>query len=125
MRICTDIQVRAHAAYLPKQSKPMDNRYLFGYTIMISNDGDQPATLYRRHWTITNDAGCEDRVSGEGVLGQKPKIMPGKHHKYTSFALLETPVGCMHGFYEFYLADGEDVVVEVPVFSLAVPGVVS
>jgi len=43
------IRIDATAFYLPEESEPEDGRYLFGYRIVITNQGDEPATLLSRH----------------------------------------------------------------------------
>src|SRR4051812_37870725 len=95
------IRVGATAFYLPEESSPSDGRYLFGYRIVIVNEGNAPATLRSRHWIIINGKGKVDEVKGLGVVGQQPRLGPGEGFKYTSHCPLETDWGTMEGSYEF------------------------
>ena len=116
-----DISIATKINYVSEQSLPEEGRYVFAYTITITNTGQAPATLLRRHWLIT-DANCKvQEVRGEGVVGEQPHIMPGESYEYTSATILETPVGCMQGSYEMIADDGMEFDAPIPVFNLAVP----
>ncbi len=116
-----DIRIIAETKYVTDQSFPDEERYVFAYTITITNTGLTAATLLRRHWLIT-DANCRvQEVRGDGVIGEQPHIMPGESFQYTSAAVLETPVGCMQGTYEMVADDGVDFDVQIPIFNLSMP----
>jgi ApaG protein len=117
-------EIRAEPRYLPGESDPNAKRWVFAYTIKIFNSGTVPAQLRNRHWVITNADGKRQEVRGKGVVGEEPLIGPGASFRYTSAAVLETPVGTMHGDYEFETDDGERFLVPIPVFSLSVPNLV-
>ena len=107
-----------------EQSQPEHNQYVFAYTVTIRNDGDIPVKLLTRHWIITDGAGKTEEVEGEGVVGQQPELSPGEGFRYTSGAILQTPVGSMHGTYEFQEADGTLFDVPIAAFSLSQPNLV-
>ncbi len=116
-----DIDVIAETSYISEQSYPEENRYVFAYTITLTNNGLIAATLLRRHWLIT-DANCKvQEVRGEGVIGEQPHILPGESFRYTSAAVLETPVGCMQGSYQMIADDGVEFDTPIPVFNLSTP----
>ena len=54
-----------------------------------------------RHWIITDAEGRAEEVQGEGVVGEQPKLDSGEMFRYSSYAAIETPIGSMHGHYEF------------------------
>jgi ApaG protein len=110
--------------YIERESDPARRRFVFAYTITIRNLGDQPGQLLTRHWWVTDGQGEVQEVAGPGVVGQQPRIPPGESFRYTSAALLGTPVGAMHGHYVFQRDDGEHFEVEIPAFSLSVPAMV-
>lgn len=116
--------IRVEPRYIEKESDPEANRYVFAYTITISNVGMKPAQLLNRHWIITNGDGERQEVRGKGVVGEQPRIPPGESFRYTSAAVLETAVGSMHGSYEFEGDEGNVFDVPIPAFSLSVPNVV-
>jgi len=119
------IRVEAHAVYLAEQSDPDEGRFVFGYTIKIHNEGSRPAQLLTRHWLITDSDGRVQEVHGDGVIGEQPEIFPGKTHTYSSGALLETPVGTMEGRYGMVSKVDGNFDAPIPVFRLAVPGVLN
>jgi len=116
--------IEAEPRYLARESDPEARRWVFAYTITIRNTGDVAARLVNRHWIVTNSDGARQEVRGRGVVGEEPHIEPGAAFRYTSAAVLETPVGSMHGDYEFETDRGERFLVAIPVFSLSVPNVV-
>ncbi len=120
-----EIRIEVQTAYLPDQSEPAEGRYLFSYTISIHNDGALPAKLLTRHWLITDANGKVQEVRGDGVVGEQPKIAPGKLHRYSSGAVLETPVGTMEGSYGMVSDDGDQFEAVIPCFRLAVPGILN
>ena len=115
------IAVAAVAEYLPEESAPEDSRYVFAYRVTIANEGPQDAQLLTRHWWVTDGNGQVQEVHGAGVVGQQPHIAVGATYEYTSGAVLESPVGAMHGYYEFVDDQGRRFEAAIPAFSLSVP----
>lgn len=116
------IRVDVSTSYVDEQSKPDQSRYVFSYTITISNEGKVPARLLTRHWIITDANGKVQEVHGEGVVGEKPYLMPGQGFRYSSGAVLETPVGVMQGSYQMVADDGASFDAPIAPFTLAIPG---
>jgi ApaG protein len=117
------ITVEVRTAYLRDQSDTQENRYVFSYTITIRNEGSVGAKLLMRHWHITDANGRVQEVRGEGVVGEQPHLEPGTGFRYSSGCVLETPVGVMHGSYQFVDDTGQDFLAPIAPFRLAVPGV--
>jgi len=116
------IQVEVETAYLEEQSEPGEQRFVFAYTITLRNSGKVPAKLMTRHWIITDANGRIQEVRGEGVVGEQPHLKPGQGFRYSSGAVLETPVGSMQGSYQMLADDGARFDAPIPVFRLAKPG---
>lgn len=116
------IKVDVETAYVREQSNPLEDHYVFVYTITIRNDGRLPAKLLRRHWIITDGNGDESEVHGEGVVGEQPHIQPGEGFRYSSGAVLGTPVGTMRGSYLMIDDEGTEFDAPIPPFLLAKPG---
>jgi len=116
------IRVDVSANYVGDQSKPEESHYAFSYTITIRNEGKVPARLLTRHWVITNADGKVKEVRGEGVVGEQPYLLPGQGFRYSSGAVLETPVGAMQGSYQMLADDGARFDVPIAPFTLAMPG---
>lgn len=116
-----EIQVTAVVRYVANDSQPEDDRYVFAYTMTISNGGDDSAQLLDRHWIIADGDGEEHEVRGEGVVGEQPHIGPGDQYQYTSGAVLASEVGSMRGSYGFCTPEGQRFEVVIAPFSLARP----
>jgi ApaG protein len=121
MAFTDGIRVRVQSQYLPEQSSPRDDRYVFAYTITISNESARTAQLRTRHWIITDARGAVEEVRGDGVVGEQPKLSPGQSFQYTSGCVLTTPVGTMQGSYRFWCDDGSYFDAVIAAFSLASP----
>ncbi len=118
------IVVIAEASYLPDQSKPSELRYVFSYRVNIKNLGTKAAQLVSRHWFISDANGKVQEVIGEGVIGEQPILQPGQEFEYTSGAILDTPVGSMHGYYSMVGTDSVTFQAEIPAFTLAQPNLI-
>lgn len=115
------IRVGAGAFYLPQESDPDERRFAFGYTIVISNEGDRPAKLLSRHWVIIDAQGRREDVRGPGVVDETPRLEPGQAFKYQSLCPLRTSWGTMEGSYTMRRDDGETFEARVGRFYLRVP----
>jgi ApaG protein len=116
------INIDVETTYLDDQSEPREQRYVFAYTITIRNEGEVPAKLLTRHWIITDANGRVQEVRGDGVVGEQPYLKPGQGFRYSSGAVLETPVGTMQGSYQMVADDGAQFDAPIPAFRLAMPG---
>ena len=114
-----NIAVKVEPAYLEEQSDPDEGRYVFSYTITMENVGEVPARLLTRHWVITDADGKVEEVRGPGVVGEHPYLRPGERFRYTSGAILQTPVGTMGGSYQMQADDGSLFDAPIPPFSLS------
>ena len=96
--------------------------YAFGYTITIENLGKDTVQLTARHWDIFDALKEVETIDGEGVIGRKPVIKPGKSHTYSSGCLLASPIGAMKGHYRMVnFANSEEFEVEIPTFKFSAP----
>lgn len=118
-----DIGVSVRTAYLPEQSDEEADRYVFAYTITISNTGTLASQLISRHWIITNGNGNIHEVRGLGVVGEQPLLKPGDSFEYTSGTAITSLAGSMKGSYQMVAEDGIHFTVDIPEFILSVPRV--
>lgn len=116
-----EITVKVHTTYLPEQSDEALDRYVFAYTIVLSNAGTVPAQLISRHWIISDGSGGVQEVRGLGVVGEQPLLKPGDSFEYTSGTAISTPVGSMKGSYQMVAEDGLRFDAAIPEFILSVP----
>ena len=115
------IIVEATPYFIAEQSIPDQNKYVFAYTITITNEGSVPAKLLSRYWLITDSNGKLQEVRGDGVIGEQPYLKPGDTFKYTSGAIIETAVGTMQGLYTMQPDNGENFNATIPKFTLSIP----
>ncbi len=118
-----DISVKTRTVYIADQSDPANDRYVFAYTITITNTGSAAAQLVSRHWIITDAADKVQEVRGKGVVGEQPHLRPGESFEYTSGSAIATPVGTMRGSYQMVADDGTKFDVAIPEFTLSMPRV--
>jgi ApaG protein len=111
--------------YRPDRSEPQRRRWLFSYTVTISNEGTAPAQLVTRHWIILDGNGHREDVRGDGVVGHQPRLEPGQSFEYTSFCVLQTSHGSMRGSYQMVRDDGARFDAVIAPFALVIPEMVN
>ena len=117
-----NIEVEVEPQYLEEHSDPTERRYVWAYTIEVHNNSREEVRLRSRHWAITDANGRVEVVNGPGVVGEQPLIEPGRSFRYTSGCPLSTSSGIMVGQYEMETPDGARFKVDIPAFSLDLPG---
>jgi ApaG protein len=117
------IVVQTQVKYLADQSNEAADRFVFAYTISISNLGTVAARLISRHWLITDAFNHIQEVRGQGVVGEQPMLHPNQSFEYTSGTVLATQVGTMKGSYQMRGEDGSEFDALIPEFVLSVPRV--
>ena len=115
------ILVEVQSGYVEDQSLPMARRFVFEYTITITNRSSEVVQLQSRHWIITDGLGDVEEVKGPGVVGEQPVLSPGEGFRYTSGAVLPTERGTMRGTYQMHRADGARFDVTIAPFLLERP----
>ena len=125
MTSALNVPVVVDTFYIAAQSDPGAQRYVFAYTITITNHSAEAIQLLRRYWLITDANGKQTEVSGDGVVGEQPTLQPGSSYQYTSGAVLETPVGTMQGHYEMVTYAKQYFNADIPLFRLAMPNILN
>lgn len=115
------IEITVQPVYLPDQSSPGENHFVWAYHVRIDNRGPVGVRLRTRYWKITDGFGRNLEVRGPGVVGEQPVLKPGESYEYTSGTPLPTPTGIMVGSYQMETDDGELFDVAIPAFSLDSP----
>lgn len=120
-----NVPVEVETFYIAAQSDPAAERYVFAYTITIRNLSSEAIQLLSRYWLITDANGKQTEVRGDGVVGEQPKLEPGSSYRYTSGAVLETPVGTMQGHYQMTTLQQQQFQAAIPLFRLAMPNILN
>ena len=119
--VTEDILVTVIPEFLPDRSDPAAGRWVWAYTVEITNRGRRNVQLVSRYWHITDGHGRVEEVRGAGVVGEQPMLQPGESFRYTSGCPLTTPSGIMAGSYRMVDEDGAAFDVAIPAFSLDSP----
>jgi len=123
--ITRGVRIVVEPRYVPDQSDPPNQSWLFAYHVTIRNEGSVTVQLRARHWVITSGEGKVEEVRGPGVVGYQPTLKPGEQFQYTSGCPLNTPVGTMHGSFQMATEQGEVFDAMIDPFRLAVPRVLN
>ncbi len=115
--------VSVQTTYLPDQSNAEESKFVFAYTVTITNVGTIAAQLISRHWVITDSNDDVHEVKGLGVVGAQPLLNPNQQFEYTSGTVLNTQEGRMHGSYFIVAVDGTQFEAIVEPFVLTQPRV--
>lgn len=115
--VTNDIRVEVMSRYVPEQSHPLQDEWVFQYTVRITNQGSEAVQLVSRHWIITDGHDRTREVKGAGVVGEQPVLRPGESFKYSSWCPLATPTGVMRGTYQMS-GSGRQFDIEIAPFGL-------
>lgn len=119
--ITQGIRIHVQSFWLPEHSSIQQKKWAFSYTVTITNEGLQAATLLSRHWAIADSNNLVEHVRGPGVVGHQPQLQSGQSFTYSSGALLRTPHGTMQGEYTMERENGERFEAIIAPFALATP----
>ena len=115
------VTVTVKPYFLDDQSSPQENHYVWAYQVNIKNSSNNTMKLNHRNWLIIDANGKIINVQGEGVVGEFPTLEPGESFEYTSGTPLKTTNGIMQGFYLMSQNKGDQLKIDIPVFSLDSP----
>jgi ApaG protein len=113
------VRVRVGAQYIPEQSDPDRQHFMYAYRVIIRNEGERPVRLLSRHWIILDANNSRDEVRGPGVVGEQPQLAPGEEFEYISGCPIPTPWGTMEGSYTMQDETGEQFDAAIGRFFLA------
>ena len=119
--ITNNVRVEVLSRYSPENSQPLQDTWVFQYTVRITNQGAEPVQLISRHWIITDAFEHTEEVKGPGVVGEQPTLAPGESFKYSSWCPLKTPMGMMHGTYQMAGPNGSRFDIQIAPFALKAP----
>jgi len=121
-QVTNGIRVSIRSAYIPDESSPRHQYFVFAYQIQIQNESTETIQLLSREWHITSGYSKKRVVSGAGVIGQQPIIKPGAKFEYVSGVDFQCPIGKMEGHYLMtYPHTQETFKVQIPPFMMVYP----
>jgi ApaG protein len=116
--VTESIRVEVLSRYVAENSRPLEDDWVFQYTVRITNEGADTVQLLTRHWIITDALDHVEEVKGAGVIGEQPVLAPGESYKYSSWCPLKTPTGMMHGTYQMSRTNGDQFDIQIAPFAL-------
>jgi ApaG protein len=116
--VTASIRVEVLSRHSPENSRPIQDEWVFEYTVRITNQGTETVQLVSRHWIITDALDHTEEIRGPGVVGKQPILAPGESFKYSSWCPLRTPTGLMRGAYQMLRTGGDQFDVEIAPFAL-------
>ena len=126
VEITNGIKVSVESTFSERFSSIVDNKYIFQYTISITNKSNFSMQLLKREWFIFDSLDFPRVVRGEGVIGEQPIIEPGDTFSYSSSCDLQSTLGRMEGNYVFQnLNTSEILKVKIPTFQLLYPNLLN
>jgi ApaG protein len=126
-QVTEGIRVRVDVVFSPDLSQLDPDAvvsYVHTYTVTVTNDARQAATLVARHWIITDGTGRDEHIRGPGVVGLQPSLGQGQSFTYSSSVVIGTTTGMMEGEYLMEWEDGVRFGAKIAPFALVVPGAV-
>src|SRR6202140_3844614 len=116
-----EIRVEVMSSYSAENSRPLEDNWVFQYTVRITNQGTETVQLISRHWIITDGVGHTEEVQGPGVVGEQPVLAPGESFQYSSGWPLNTSNGVLRGTYQMVSESGAHFDAEIAPFTLKEP----
>jgi ApaG protein len=113
-----NIRVEVLSQYSAENSRPLEDEWIFQYTVRITNEGPETVQLLSRHWIIADALEHTKEVKGPGVVGEQPVLAPGESFQYSSWCPLKTPMGTMRGTYQMASPSGNQFDIEIAPFAL-------
>jgi len=107
--------------HMPHLEAPADRPHPFVYFISIINDSSRTVKISGRKWVLRDQAGEVTIVEGEGVVGEKPILEPGKRFSYNSYHVIKLETEVSGSFFGTD-SEGGRIRVSIPGFRLKVPG---
>lgn len=125
MAVTNDVYITVWPEFIDNKNSVLGDLFIWSYQVRIDNKSSETLKLINRFWRIIDEQGSVQEISGEGVIGEQPSIMPGSSYQYNSGVHLRYHSGIMTGHYQMQKNNGEVFDVKIPSFSLDVPSIKS
>ena len=107
-------------------SNESDSNFFYNYEITIRNRLTYSVQLLSREWHVVHLLHGVSTVTGEGVVGEKPILMPGEAFTYVSGCELINSMGRMYGKFFFKdLTSKKIFYADIPSFNLIFPALLN
>lgn len=120
--ITKQIDIKVETYFQEENSDTEYDYFVHAYQITIVNNSDEVVQLQKRHWSIWDSNSKKREVDGEGVVGERPILVPGSDYTYVSGCHFSTAFGTMKGHYIFSrMSDDSEFKVMIPEFVMQFP----
>ena len=107
-------------------SNESGSNFFYNYEITIRNHLSHSVQLLSREWHVVHLLHGVSTVTGEGVVGEKPILMPGEAFTYVSGCELINSMGKMYGKFFFKdLTSKKIFYADIPSFNLIFPALLN
>tara|TARA_B100001287_G_scaffold7555_1_gene5878 strand:+ start:49 stop:435 length:387 start_codon:yes stop_codon:yes gene_type:complete len=107
-------------------SNESDSNFFYNYEITIRNRLTYSVQLLSREWHVVHLLHGVSTVTGEGVVGEKPILMPGEAFTYVSGCEVINSMGKMYGKFFFKdLTSKKIFYADIPSFNLIFPALLN
>ena len=120
--ISLGIVIKVKTWFRDDLSTDTSSSFIHNYQIRIINKMQSPVQLISREWNVRHLIHGGSHVSGEGVIGQQPILLPNESFEYISGCELISSIGSMKGKFHFKNLDSNTLFeVEIPQFFMFYP----
>jgi ApaG protein len=103
-------------------STDINASFIHNYQINIVNKTKYSVQLLTREWHVKHLLHGVSEVSGKGVVGQQPVLLPGESFEYTSGCELISSIGSMKGTFYFVNIETDELFqADISEFNLVYP----
>ena len=89
--ITNDIEVSVWPEFVDNKISQIGELFIWAYHVRIKNKSTESIKLLSRYWRIVDECGNVQEIEGEGVVGEKPLILPSGAYQYSSGVHLKYP----------------------------------
>ncbi len=106
--------------FAPQLEAPPEKPFPFAYFIQIINESSETVTILARKWILRDTKGEVVVVEGAGVVGEIPKLIPGKAFSYNSYHVVACDSKVAGAFFGVD-SKGKRFCAKIPPFALKCP----
>jgi len=92
---------------------------LWGCLLRIENNSDEPITLLKKNFCLTDEKGANYYDYSDGFNGELPDLQPGEYFEYEQTAATSGLSAIFYGFCSAVTAKGKQLKINLPIIDLS------
>lgn len=92
---------------------------LWGCLLRIENNSDEPITLLKKNFCLTDEKGENYYDYSDGFNGELPDLQPGEYFEYEQTAATNGLSAIFYGFCSAVTAKGKQLKINLPIIDLS------